>query len=70
MANWVTFTRKSDKGPIYVNLDTVERMRWNEAEGCTVVLWRGGKDKFVKVLERPEEVLGNGDHHSVPSKKR
>ena len=70
MSNWTTCTRKSDEEPIYLNLDTVERMRWNEAEGCTVVVWPGGKDNFVRVLERPEEILINENHRLAASKKR
>lgn len=69
MSNWVTCTRKSDEEPIYLNLDTVERMRWNEAEDCTIVVWPGGKDNFVKVLERPEEILINEDRRLAESKK-
>ena len=69
MASWVACTRKSDKARIYLNLDMVERLRWNEAESCSVVLWPGGKDQFIRVLERPEEILTNEDVTSVASKK-
>ena len=70
MASWVTCTRKSDQKQIHLNLDTVERIRWNEAEGCSVVIWPGGKDRFIRVLEGPEEILANEEVASPPSKKR
>ena len=70
MSNWVKCTRRSDEGAMYLNLDTVERMRWNDAESCTIVVWPGGKDKFVRVLESPEDILGAEHGGSVrkPSK--
>ena len=70
MSNWVICTRKSDEEPIYPHLDTVERMRWNEAGDGTIVVWPGGKDNFVKVLQGPEEILINEDRGAMESKKR
>ncbi len=57
MANWIKCTRKADKTPIYVNIDTAMSMRWNENEHATVIAHAGGDIDAVKVAERPEEIL-------------
>jgi hypothetical protein len=67
MANWVKCTRKADEAPIYLNLDTVMFLKWNELDGFTLVLLPGGKQNTIRVLERPEDIL-KADNQSVSNK--
>ena len=59
MANWVKCTRKVDNEAVYVNFDTAERLRWNDTDECTVVVWPGGKDNFIRILEHPDDIFEN-----------
>lgn len=58
MSRIVKCTRLADKTPIYMNLDAVVLLRRNEQKGFTMVTWFGGKESFVRVVEKPEEILG------------
>jgi hypothetical protein len=61
MANLVKCTRKIDETPIYLNLDTVMWLRWNEDENFTIVSWAAHQENVVRVLERPEDILKGAD---------
>jgi hypothetical protein len=54
----VKCTRLADKVEIYINLDLVMWLRWNEAKSFTVIKWPGAKENFVRVTEHPDEILG------------
>ncbi len=57
MATWIKCTRKADKTPIYVNIDTAMSMRWLEKEQATIIAHAGGDIDALKPPERPEEIL-------------
>lgn len=57
VANWVKCTRKADEMVVYLNLDTVQHLRWNEIELFTVVSMPGGKENNIRILERPEDLV-------------
>jgi hypothetical protein len=58
MSHIVKCTRLADKAEIYINLDTVMWLRWNEEKGCTVITWTGAKENLVRVTEHPDDILG------------
>jgi hypothetical protein len=55
--SWVKCTRKIDNQTIYINLDTATSIRWNEADGFSVITVPGGKDAVIRVFERPEDLF-------------
>jgi hypothetical protein len=57
MAKWMRCTRKSDSTPIYIHLDMVRWLRWNDEENFTVISWANGEENIVRVLEHPEEIF-------------
>lgn len=69
MTNWVKCTRKADSAPIYLNLETVLTLRWNDAEAFTVVALPGDNEHHIRVLEHPDDLL-NADQSSDPNVKQ
>ena len=57
MSRWIICTRKGDDTPIYIDLDSVRWMRWNENEDFTALYWAGGEENVVRVRETPEEIF-------------
>jgi hypothetical protein len=57
MAHWVKCTRRSDNTPIYINLETVSWLRWNDEEGFTAISWARGEDNIIRARERPNEIF-------------
>jgi hypothetical protein len=58
MSRVVKCTRLADRVQIYINLDTIMHLRWNEEKGFTVITWPGAKENLVRVTEHPDEILG------------
>jgi hypothetical protein len=67
MANWVICTRKVDQAPIYINLDAVMWLRWNEDEELTVLTWSSKNGEIVRVLEKPEEIFAKAEQIRQPT---
>jgi hypothetical protein len=65
----VKCTRLADKAEIYINLDTVMHLRWNEEKSFTVITWPGAKENLVRVTEHPDEILGVPAENDKASKK-
>jgi hypothetical protein len=70
MARWVKCTRKADETPVYLNLDAVMFLRWNETESFTFVLLPGGKQNTLRVLEHPDEIFGTDQQSASKAERR
>jgi len=66
VANWVRCTHKVDNEPIYLNLDTMKWLKWNQIEKFTIVAWPGGEENIVRVLEHPDDIF-TAAHQPVKS---
>ena len=57
MAHWVKCTRRSDNSPIYINLETIHWLRWNDEESFTAISWMRGEENVIRVNERPDKIF-------------
>jgi hypothetical protein len=56
-ASWVECTRKADNTRIYLNMDAVRWLRWDEAGKFTIIAWSSGPKNAIRILESPSELL-------------
>ena len=65
----VKCTRLADQAEMYLNLDTVMWLRWNDEKACTAITWPGAKEHLVRVTEHPDEILGiPAENEKAPKK--